>query len=317
MTHAFVISGLGDRRRDRRASQILARMTDQASAQIRVLASSRAEEVAFSRFLLNPHFAAQELRASLTQATLARCAGRAHVLVLQDTTEINFQHHAARVRGLGPVGNGHDAGLFVHAVLALDALDRTCLGLLDALPWVRTPQTQDYRKLPVEQKESYRWLHGAALAEQIQAPMVTLISDRESDMFELFARRTKPQCHVLIRACRDRAVLEGGRLFEAMARLPESFGYELNLPARHGQPARRARLLVRFGPLELKRPCRSQEARASVPVFAIEVVEVGAEWVPHKQRIRWRLLTTHPIEDAATAAQAIGWYAARWNVEMV
>ena len=317
MTQALLIRGLGDLRRDRRGSQILARMADQASAQMRVLATSRAEEVAFSRFVLNPHFGAQEIRASLSQATLARCAGRAHVLVLQDTTEINFQHHAARVRGLGPVGNGRDAGLFVHAVLALDARDRTCLGLLDARPWVRTPQTQDYRKLPVEQKESYRWLQGAALAEQIQAAMVTLISDRESDMFELFARRANPQCHVLIRACRDRTVLEGGRLFEAMAGLPESFGYELDLPACHGRPARRARLLVRFGPLELKRPCRSQEARASVPVYAVEVVEVGAERVPPKSRIRWRLLTTHPVLDAAMARQVIAWYAARWSVEQL
>ncbi len=317
MTHALPISGLGDLRRDQRGSQMIARMIDKATARVRELATSRAEEVAYSRFLTNAHFGAEDLRAGLRQATLACCAARRHVLVLQDTTEINFQHHAGRVRGLGPAGNGRDVGLFVHAMLTLDASDRTCLGLLDCMPWVRIPQTKDYRKLPVEHKESYRWLAGAALASQIAAEVVTLISDRESDMFELFARRSTPHCHLLIRACRDRAVVGSGRLFKAMAALPASFCYPVSVPARHGQPARQARLEVRFGPLELKRPARSKEATRSVPVFAVDVVEVGAETVPKEQRIHWRLLTTHAVEDAAMARQIIAWYSARWTVEQL
>src|SRR5204863_6204764 len=85
----------------------------------------------------------------------------------------------------------------------------------------------------------------------------------------------------------------------------------------HGTPARRARLQVRFGPLELKRPARSTEAIASVPVFAVEVAEVEAETVPPEHRIHWRLLTTHVVEDAAMARQVIEWYSARWTVEQL
>jgi hypothetical protein len=316
MSEALLISGLHDLRRDRRGSEMLARMSAHASAQLRVLAASRAEEVAFTRFLASRHFGAAELRASLTAATAALCAGRTHVLVLQDTTEINFAHHAGRVRGLGPVGNGRDAGLFVHALLALDAEDHSCLGLLDAQPWIRTPRRDDYRKLPIEQKESYRWLAGTALAGALAAQIITVIADRESDCFALFAGRPHERLHLLIRASRDRCVAGGPRLFAALAALPESFCTTLVVPARPGVAARTAQLVVRFGALALQRPRGSREAQESVRVWGVEVVEIG-ETVADKQRIHWRLLTTHEVSDAAMAAQVIAWYGQRWQVEQL
>jgi hypothetical protein len=316
MSEALLITGLHDVRCERRGSEMLARMSERASAQLRVLAHSRAEEVAFSRFLANRHFGAAELRASLTAATAALCAGRQHVLVLQDTTEINFQPHAGRVRGLGPVGNGRDAGLFVNALLTLDAADLSCLGLLDAQPWIRTPRRDDYRKRPIEQKESYRWLAGMALAGALDAELITAIADRESDCFALFARRPHERLHLLIRASRDRCVAGGLCLFAALAALPESFCMTLPVPARPGVAARTAQLVVRFGALELQRPRGSREPVASVRVWGVEVVEIGAT-VSDKQRIRWRLLTTHAVKDAAMAARVIGWYGQRWQIEQL
>jgi hypothetical protein len=50
-----------------------------------------------------------------------------HVLTIQDTSEINLQRHADRVSGLGPVGNGTDLGFFIHPLLTVDALAKTCL----------------------------------------------------------------------------------------------------------------------------------------------------------------------------------------------
>jgi hypothetical protein len=311
------ISALGDLRRDRRGERILERMVERGSAQTHVLSRSRAEEVAFSRFFQNPHFTAAELRSSMRQAGLARCGGRAHVLVIQDTTEINYQHHVRRVRGLGLVGNGTDAGLFVHAVLALDAGERTCLGLLDAMPWIRAPRTNDYRRLPVEQKESRRWLDGLRLAAMAEAGLVTCMQDREGDMFEMFVRRPHERCHVLQRASRDRALADGTRLFAAMAALPASFGYAIGVPGGPERPGRKAWLVVRFGPLTLARPRRSREPTESVRIWALDVAEIASEAIPAEQRIHWRLLTTHAVEDAAMAAQVIDWYRQRWHIEQL
>jgi hypothetical protein len=266
-------SFLGDLRRDRRGEQILGAMIEKGSAQQRVLTTSRADEVAFSRFFQNRHFGDEELRERLRQRCIAHCAERDHVLVVQDTSEINYQHHAARVRELGPTGNGSDLGLFVHAVLALDAESYACLGLLDVLPWIRTPRRGDYRSLAIEEKESYRWLHGMHMASAAGAGMVTAIHDREADIFEMYVRRPDPSCHVLARACRNRTLTTGKCLYGTLGAMPASFCLRAEVAARPDQPARSARLEVRFGAVELKRPKRSRETAASCRLFAIDIAE--------------------------------------------
>ena len=60
------------------------------------------------------------------------------MLAIQDTTELNHPAHAGRVSGLGTVGNGRDVGLFLHPLLAVDAVDGTCLGLAHIHHWTRT-----------------------------------------------------------------------------------------------------------------------------------------------------------------------------------
>jgi hypothetical protein len=320
------IHGLGDARRDARGSLLLARMIDAQSARVRELAHARAEEVGFSRWLGNPHFGLAELRAGLRASTTARCAGAAHVLVLQDTSEINCQAHAGRVRGLGPVGNGRDCGLFVHALLAVAADGTRGFGALDVLPFVRTPRTDDYRRQPIEAKESYRWIEGLTLARALAGPaaLVTLVGDRESDIYELFARRpADAACHVLVRACRNRRLADGQRLFDAMAALPASFGYRITVPPRRpGPPAREASLLVRWGALRLRPPQRSRRAATDeLTLWAVEASEAAPPSGPAAgvagQRICWRLLTSHAITDAAMAAQVIDWYRQRWHVEQL
>src|SRR5229473_609107 len=64
-----------------------------------------------------------------------------------------------RKRRLGTVGNGTDVGLFVHPVLAIDADSDECLGLIDAQMWRRHKRkATNYKRLPIERKESYRWV---------------------------------------------------------------------------------------------------------------------------------------------------------------
>jgi hypothetical protein len=99
---------------------------------LRRLAGSEAEERRFGRWLGHDRVTVEEIRADF-QARAAEHGG--HVLAVQDTTELNFQHHAGKVGGLGAVGNGKDLGLFLHPVLALDADSGACLGVVDAQVW--------------------------------------------------------------------------------------------------------------------------------------------------------------------------------------
>ncbi|WP_207462932.1 IS4 family transposase [Azospirillum sp. SYSU D00513] len=315
MTADLLLTGLGDARRDARGTLLLERMVAHESACLRRVAHSRADEVAFSRLLASEHLDQDLLRTRLRDGTARRCFGRAHVLVLQDTTEINYQHHARSKRGLGPVGNGRDQGLFVHGLLAVDAEGGGCLGLVDAMPWVRTPRVGDHRTLPVEDKESRRWLLGAAMAATLtgMARQVTVIGDRESDLYEIFARRPHERCHVLVRACRNRTLAGGRRLYERLDALPACLGYQVAVPPRAGRPGHSARVLVRYGEVTIPRPRRSREAVREVALSAVTVSEEGTA----SQRLCWRLLTTHAVTSPEMAVRVVDWYRQRWHIEQL
>ncbi len=160
------IGYFGDDRRRKVGELLIERMTERQEVCIRKLADDRPEQVRFRRFLYNDAVTVEEMVAHRGRFVAAAARGR-HVLAIQDTSEINYQSQSGRKQGLGTVGNGSDVGLFVHPVLAVDAENRECLGLVDAQVWRRTKaKAADYKKLPIEEKESYRWLHGGDQAKR-------------------------------------------------------------------------------------------------------------------------------------------------------
>ena len=77
------------------------------------------------------------------------------MLIIEDSSEINYEAKASRKRGLGRVGNGTDIGLFVHPALAVDAGGGSVLGLAGATIWRRqAKKADDYQALPIEAKEA-------------------------------------------------------------------------------------------------------------------------------------------------------------------
>jgi len=196
------IGYFGDARLARNGALLLERMHERQSVCIRTLADNRAEQARFGRFLSNEEVTVEEMISSRALLTAAAAVGR-HVLALHDTSEINYQAQRRRKRSLGTVGNGTDVGLFVHPVLAVDAQDGQCLGLVGARIWRRTTgKAADYRKLPIEAKESNRWLEAADQAKAVlaDAALVTVVADREADIYEKWDRLPDHRTHVLTRA---------------------------------------------------------------------------------------------------------------------
>lgn len=285
---------------------------------LRVLADRRAEQVGFTRFFHNPRVTVEEILATAAAQTARAAAGR-HVLLIEDTSEINYQAKAGRKRGLGRVGNGSDVGLFVHPALALDAADGTVLGLAGARIWRRrSVKRRDYQERPIETKESYRWLETIAVARPRfeQSPLVTVIADREADIFEFLVRVPDARTHVLVRAAHNRAVGDGGRLFAALGTQPEAGRVAFDLPAREGRPARRVQLAVRFAAMTLHQPRRGADPRdpEEVTVSAVEVREIDPD---AKDPVHWRLLTTHPVASLADATGIVELYRRRWAIEQL
>jgi hypothetical protein len=140
-------------------------MCARVSAGMRELADDRAEKVGLTRFFRNPRVTVDEILQTAAERTGAAAAGR-HVLLIEDTSEINYEAKAKRKRGLERVGNGADVGLFVHPALAVDAADGAVLGLAGATIWRRRRvKEDDYQSLPIEEKESWRWIATALKAQ--------------------------------------------------------------------------------------------------------------------------------------------------------
>jgi hypothetical protein len=301
-------------------ARLLQRVCDRQTVCVRKLADDRAERIAFLRFVLNKRVTAAKMAAS-QRARVAEAAAGRHVLAIQDTSEINYESQRDRKRNLGTVGNGSDVGLFVHPMLAVDAETKHCLGLLDVQVWRRFKRkSKNYRKQPIEEKESYRWVKSPqrAKAALAKAAMVTIIDDREGDIYEKWARLPDRRTQLLTRACRDRAVVGGGTLFATMTGFAEKHRFKLDLPARRGKrQARKACLTVRYGRVRIRRPqpCSDPNAPAEIELFAIEVIERNPP--AGEEPVHWRLLTTHEVETVEKALTVIGWYRQRWHIEQL
>lgn len=329
----FYVGEFGDRRLKRTGAELCSRMVEQESVCLRRLGRDRATEVRFGRWLSHPQVTYQEIVREGSRKTAQLAAGR-HVLAIQDSSELNYQKHAGRSVGLGRVGNGKDVGLFVHPVLVLDATNLACLGLAHQHLWIREPAHGDYPKEPIEARESYRWLAAAQAARQClaQAAMVTIIADRESDIYEEWDRIPDSKTHLLTRVCRDRKLADGQTLYAWLEAQPVQACYALDVaerPAKAGyvkgsitqgkRSAHRAQMEIRHGVVEILRPrqCKDKTAKKRIRLYTVDVREQASSVVEGEEPIHWQLLTTHDVRSVKDALQMVDWYCGRWQIEQL
>ena len=249
------------------------------------------------------------------------------VLAIQDTSEIILGGKKARGRGYGPVGKGGRlGGILLHPVLVADAATGAIHGLADVAVWNRDKgKAVPHPQRGLDDKESRCWLTGMERAAEVlkQARSITVVSDRESDIYEDFARRPET-VQLLIRARFDRQLADGNRLNDHADELPEAGRFEVNIAASPGRPARLVTLALRFGPVSILRPQRGMPpaARAVLPecvtLHLVDVREVGAP--DAVQPIHWRLLTSHDVSShdvssLGTARKMLDYYRKRWIIE--
>ncbi|RAI34802.1 transposase [Rhodoplanes serenus] len=295
-------------------------VTRQSVCLRRLSGGRRSSEVRFHRLLGNEKVTVARLIEGWSSETGPAVAGR-HVLAIQDTSEITISTRPGRRRGLGEIGKGTGHGLLVHAMLALDADTGASLGLVGGAIWTRQGrQSVVHDKRPLSERESKRWIETGEQAGRVlaAAASVTVMGDRESDLFAFWATLPRPGFHLIGRVMHDRGLADGSSLYGAGERLAAVATRTLDLSARSPQrPARSATLTLRFGPVVLRRPRGSHHRHLpeSVPLTLVEVVEHGppAGVAP----LHWRLLTTHPVDDAAAAWRIVDWYRRRWTIEQL
>jgi hypothetical protein len=288
---------------------LLRRLTDLGGkgVSVRGLGGKRSGEMRIGRFLHNPKVTATEMAATAKARTCAQVAGR-HVLAIQDTTALRVDE-----KGLG---------LSLHPVIAVDADDGAMLGLIDNTFLTRKGGGRGTRKQRgIEEKESKRWLVGAGSAAalvQAGAASVTVVEDREGDIYESFA--FKPTgVELLIRAAQDRALSDRTTLFAKADGWPEAGRMSVDLPTIPGRKARKAQLSVRFGTVEIPKPSRRKQGVVLLPkTVTLSFIDVREIDPPEGvEAVHWRLLTTHRVEDLETAQRLIGFYRKRWTIEQL
>jgi hypothetical protein len=276
---------------------------------VRRLGGTRAGEIKITRFLRNAAVTVGEMIETAATRTATRVAGR-HVLAIQDTTTVRSDQAGRSIA--------------LHPLIAVDAMDGALLGLVDGRFFLRQGGKACRRKdRGFAEKESRRWLDGAVSAAGLVscgAACVTVVCDREGDIYEDFALRPEG-VEVLIRAGQDRALSQQSRLFECAAKLPEAGRMSIQLPAAPGRPARTALLALRFTPVEITRPtsrkggCELAALPASVRLTLVEALEVDP---PQGTPVaHWRLLTTHKVTSAADARWIVALYRERWVIEQL
>jgi len=295
------------------------------TANIAQACGSRAKTKAAYRFLDHQDIVMDTLLQAHYRATETRLRGHPVVLAVQDTTSLDYTTHRATV-GLGPIGSWSQGpqGLQLHTTLAFN-VEGTPLGFVQVQCWARDPQAFGKKakrhQLPIEQKESYKWLRSYRALAQMQArlPNTTLVSvgDREADLYELFreaaAQPDGPE--LLIRAEHNRQVQhEQARLWDVLQAQPVTGTQLLEVPRHGSRPARQAQLSIRFAAVSLCAPTGYKGAPA-IPVWAVLAQERQAP--AGVKPLEWLLLTTLPLTDVEQAAEKLMWYTRRWGIEVL
>jgi hypothetical protein len=315
---------LGDGRLAKRLVSILRDFYARPQANIPQACQTRAKTKAAYRFLGNPKMTLEKILHSHYEATLGRLKGEKIVLAVQDTTFLNYATHLA-TENLGPIGNrpDKDLGLLLHDTMAFSP-EGIPLGLIDVQCWAR--DREDFGKrsrrheLPIEKKESYKWLVSFLKTAQAQQryPHSTFVSigDREADIYELFELALKEESNpeLLVRAMHDRILGEDqGHLWEMVARQEVSGIQEVKLPRRGNHPSRVARLEVRFTQVSLKPPQRKSSLRDLI-AWAVLAREISPpEGI---DPVEWLLLTTMEVATFDQALEKLAWYTVRWGIEV-
>jgi hypothetical protein len=276
----------------------------------------------YTRFLRNRSVTAEEMSAHAAAKSAQRAIGR-NVIAIQDTCELALGGGKAKAQGFGPVGrHGVSFGLLLHAVIALDGDTAELIGAVDLNVRNRPGRVSKHRRSrePAE-KESQRWLAGIHCAGKVlsQASHITVVSDRESDIFEDFVRRPS-HVDLVLRAAQNRSITgsNGAKspLFAFADSLPEQ--HRLSNVAIPGAPGRKPRmtdLAIRFSQVEICKPLHTT-AKDLPETVTLTLLDIREPSKPQGgEAVHWRILTTLSIANQQDAKRVLEIYRMRWRIE--
>lgn len=312
---------LKDLRRTRRAVMVAERMAENASASLPAQMQRRKGTKALYRLLNEPDVTFQELMQPHWEQTRRQMETVPVVLLVQDTTELDYTHHP-KTSGLGPIGDNRGRGMLLQTVLAIDPATHQVLGCAQQEPFLRQPapkgETRAQRRK--REKEPDVW---ARCVQVIGPPhsstLFVHVADRAADSWEVLDSCRQTQTHFVVRANQDRRVeIQDetlSHLFAHLSVLPAVDKRPFDVPASHKRKARSTVLHVAWTHLSLLPPSHDPRLNKLAPM-PVWVVRVWEEETPEgEEPLEWILLTSVPVTGCEQAWERVDWYCCRWTVE--
>lgn len=320
---------LGDKRLNDRSVRVIEALAANPESSVNGACDAWGDTLGAYRFFKNSAVTPEKILKPHVDATRRRIQEHPVVLVLQDTTELDLTKHPPEdAECLNKVSR---FGFYDHTHLAVTP-DGLCLGVVGAESFARTPEslgkTDERASLPIEEKESFRWLEGYRLASQLtsECPETQIVSvaDCEADIYDIFleAESHSTPADFVIRAKENRSTPERDpdsgpavyhKVRDQVAASEVRIRKTINLPRTPKREARNAEVEIRAKTVVVKPP----HARSSLPQVTYNVVLVEEVGGPGDGTdVCWVLLTTLPIDSVEDVLRVIEYYVARWTIEV-
>ncbi len=320
----FATAQLGDARRSRRLMKAANRISRHPGGSLPDKFQSPSELKALYRLCDCEEVTHDSVLAPAKEHVSRRIeAHRGTVLVLHDTTELDYTSNASLADDLGTIGDGRGRGYICHNSLAVDPESRAVLGLTGQILHHRASVPENESKTARRQRsdrESRLWLRGT---EQLAGEHRFVdVADRGADSCEFLEHELHSGRRFVVRSAHNRITLAGHGQAHQRRRL---HAYSRTLPAlgtkkmkvAHGvdRNARTAHLRLSAAPVRIVPPRQKKGEHGEDPL-PLWVVRVWESNPPKGEApLEWFLLTNEPVENRTDALRVVRWYECRWIIE--
>ena len=319
---------LGDVRRERRLVALANQMAKHPGGSLPDKVNSPANLKALYRLMDSDDVTHAEVLRPHVGRTLDRMlAHEGVVLIIHDTTELDYSGLTSLKNDLGQIGNGGGRGYKCHNSLAVAAESREVFGLTHQILFCRPRVPKGEKKsarLRRATRESRLWKQGSEAFPAAAAGRLWVdVADRGADTTEFLDFEESHNKKYLVRSQHNRWVLQGhdgetqrAKIHDWLRSLPEAGRRTVKVPARGGQAARTATVGVAWAPVRVLPPRqpRGEERGMPLAVWAVRVWELDPP-AHVKEPLEWILLTNVPVRTFEDACERLDWYARRWIIE--
>ena len=333
---AFPDLSLGDQRRESRFRRVVDALFRHPEKTLPDKFHTPADYLACLRLFDGPRATHDNIFGCYQEAALNRLEKHCGpVLLIHDTTQIDYSGHRTLKPRLGQIGNGGGWGYLLHHSLAVDPQNQEVLGLVGQIIHVRPivgANEPVAKKRERKDRESRLWLRGLQEIGPTPAGRSWIhVCDRGADIFEFLQTLHRTSEAFLIRSTHNRALCPESPdqpdavvdseekalacLHDELRLLPPRTTWTHQLSGHADQIARVAQLSIAAKRVMLRPPHvrKGSFDREGIPITAIRVWEIappdGAE------PLEWILLTGAELNTTDELKQWVHWYSCRMWIE--